>query len=59
MFKDGDTLCLFLRNRVLRLRQKTALAQCTVLAMTASLVQFPLYTKLMARQFLRRITGSE
>ena len=41
MFKGGDIVCMFLRNRVLRLRQKTALAQCTVLGMAASLETVP------------------
>ena len=42
MFKHDDIVCIFLRNRVLRLRQKTALAQCTVLAMAASLETVPI-----------------
>ena len=33
MFKDVDIVCIFLRNRALRLRQKTALAQCTIAAL--------------------------
>ena len=41
MFKDVDMMSIFFRNRVLRLRQKTALAQCTVLAMAASLETVP------------------
>ena len=56
MFKGGDIVCMFLRNRVVRLRQKTALAQCTVLGMAASLETVPPLYQVNARQFLRRIT---
>ena len=41
MFKDDGIVRIFLRNRVLRLGQKNALAQCTVLAMAALLETVP------------------
>ena len=59
MFKDVAIVYIFLRNRVLRSRQKTALAQCTIPALRLHhWRQFPLYTKLMARQFLPENHGN-
>ena len=56
MFKDGDIVCIFLRNGVLRLRQKPLLL--SVPSRPSECITVPPLTKLMARQFLPENHGN-